>query len=85
MLRADQGAVIGAGCVESVAFNPSISALQAALVELAARHGAPARIAEAWLARTERGVVDPEPGFRSLLRAVAPSAIAHVVEWRAGG
>jgi cytidine deaminase len=85
VFRAHHGPVLGAGCVESVAFNPSVSALQAVLVELAARHGEPSRIAEAWLARTEGGVIDPEPGFRALLRAVAPSATAHVVDWRTGG
>ncbi|GEM_PF-1139109 len=75
----------GAGCVESVAFNPSIGALQAALVELAAVRIDPSTIAEGWLAKLDGGAVDPEPGFRALLRAVAPEASANVVRWRAHG
>jgi cytidine deaminase len=84
VLRLRDGRLAGAGCVESVAFNPSIGALQAALVELAAAQIDPDTIADAWLARVVGGPVDPAPGFRALLRAVAPSAGARVVGWRAG-
>lgn len=80
-LRLADGRVVGAGAVESVAFNPSISAAQAAMVEVAAVRAAPAGIAEAWLARRPRAAVDPESGFRALLGAVAPGARAHVVDW----
>jgi cytidine deaminase len=73
---------VGAGCLESVAFNPSIGALQAALVELAAARIEPTAIADAWLAKVDGGAVDPEPGFRALLHAVAPGARANVVHWR---
>jgi cytidine deaminase len=76
---------VGAGCVESVAFNPSISALQAALVELAAARIETAHVAKGWLAKLDGGAVDPEPGFRALLRGVAPEASAHVVRWRTQG
>ena len=79
------GGAVGAGCVESVAFNPSISALQAALVELAAAQLDPSTISEAWLAKVDGGAVDPEPGFRALLGAVAPEASANVVDWRVDG
>lgn len=82
VLRLRDGRTVGAGCVESVAFNPSISALQAALVELAAARSEPLEIAEGWLALTEGGSVDPEPGFRALLGAVAPDAGAQVARWR---
>jgi cytidine deaminase len=81
-VRLTAGQVHAAGCMESVAFNPSISALQAALVEVVAAGEEPADIGEAWLALTDGGAVDPEPGFRALLGAVAPDAIAHVVRWR---
>ena len=74
-----------AGCVESVAFNPTITALQAALVELAAERVPASSIRRAWLARTSPAGVDPEPGFRALLRAVAPGAEAVVVDWRVDG
>jgi cytidine deaminase len=80
-LRTRDGRLVAAGCVESVAFNPSISAVQAALVELAAARIEPGEIADAWLARLDGATVDPEPGFRSLLRAVAPDARVHVARW----
>jgi cytidine deaminase len=79
------GRILSAGCVESVAFNPSISAMQAALVELAAARADGPEVVEAWLAMRAGGPVDPEPGFRSLLRAVAPAASARVVRWRGAG
>jgi len=62
-----------------------VTALQAALVEVAASRAEPAEIAEGWLGRTRGGQVDPEPGFRTLLQAVAPNASAHVRDWRIGG
>jgi cytidine deaminase len=84
VVRLDEGRLVAAGCVESVAFNPSISALQAALVEVAATRRAAASITEGWLGRTAGGSVDPGPGFRALLAAVAPAASAHVVDWQTG-
>jgi cytidine deaminase len=84
VLRLRSGRLLAAGCLESVAFNPSITALQAALVEVAAAQAAWTEIAEGWLARTAGGSVDPAPGFQSLLSALAPAATAHVVEWRTG-
>jgi cytidine deaminase len=80
-LRTRRGLVVAAGCVESVAFNPSITALQAALVELAAARVEPADIAEAWLGCVANAVVDPEPGYHALLHAVAPDARGHVARW----
>jgi cytidine deaminase len=81
-LVARDGSILSAACVESVAFNPSISAMQAALVELVAARIHDADIADAWLARTVGGAVDPEPAFRALVRAALPSASPHVVGWR---
>jgi cytidine deaminase len=85
VVRMRDGRIAGAGCIESVAFNPSISALQAVLVELAAARIDPDAVVDAWLASAVGGPVDPEPGFRALLRAVAPSAVGHLVSWRIGG
>ncbi len=82
VLRLGDGRVRSAGCVESVAFNPSMTAMQAALVEVAASSTDAGAITDAWLGRTAGGSVDPEAGFRALLRAVAPDATAHVVDWR---
>ena len=84
VLRLRDRRLLSAGCVESVAFNPSVTAMQAALVEAAAARTDAAEITDAWLGRTEGGSVDPEAGFRALLRAVAPNAKAIVVDWRAG-
>jgi cytidine deaminase len=84
VLRLVDGPLVAAGCVESVAFNPTITATQAALVEVAALRAKPSDVAEGWLARTAGGAVDPAPGFRALLAAVAPSAGVHVLDWRAG-
>lgn len=75
------GRWLSAGCVESVAFNPTITALQAALVEVAAARSEPAAIAEAWIACVEDAVVDPEPGFHALMAAVAPNGRTHVARW----
>ena len=80
-LRLRDGSVVGAGCVESVAFNPSIEAIQAALVEVAAIGAEPDDIVEGWLARTPGASVDPAPRFRAVLQAVAPGARAQVVGW----
>jgi cytidine deaminase len=81
-LRTAGGRLFSAGCVESVAFNPSVSATQAALVEVVAAGIEPADVREGWLALTDGGPVNPEPGFRALLGAVAPAAAAHVARWR---
>lgn len=84
VFRMRDGRLVGAACVESVAFNPTISAGQAALVEVAAARAEAGHIVEGWLARAESGTVDPEPGFRALLGAVAPEARATVVDWQVG-
>lgn len=80
-LRLVDGRLLGAGAVESVSFNPSISAVQAAMVELAAVRAARSDISDAWLARTPRAAIDPAAGFRSLVAAVAPQASQRVVDW----
>jgi cytidine deaminase len=75
------GRLLSAGCVESVAFNPSISAAQAALVEVAAARVEATDVIDAWLARSIGGAVDPEPAFRAVVAAALPSARAHVAGW----
>jgi cytidine deaminase len=85
VLRLADGRVLGAGAVESVSFNPSISAAQAALVEVAAVRSDPAEVADAWLARQPGGAIDPEPGFRALVGAVAPGARLGVLDWAGQG
>jgi cytidine deaminase len=82
VVRTRAGRLLSAGCVESVSFNPSISALQAALVEVVAAREDPVDVVDAWLGAVDGASIDPEPGFRALLRAVAPAAAAHVARWR---
>lgn len=84
VVRLRDGRLLSAGCVESVAFNPTITALQATLVEVLAARSEPGAVVEAWLGRTSGGPVDPEPGFRALLQAVAPGARASVFDWNTG-
>jgi cytidine deaminase len=81
-LRLDDGRILSAGCFESVAFNPTITAAQAAMVELAATLADGSHVTGAWLARQPGAPVDPEPGFRALVGAVAPHAGLRVVDWR---
>jgi cytidine deaminase len=83
-VRLRDGRLLAAAAFESVAFNPSITALQAALVEVAAARATSGEIVEAWLARTANGQVDPAPAFRALLAAVAPSARLTVADWQSG-
>lgn len=85
VMRLRDGRLLAAGCVESVSFNPTITAMQAALVELAAVDPAGEDIEAAWLGRVRDGQVDPEPGARALLAAVAPSIELNVVEWQVPG
>jgi cytidine deaminase len=83
-VRLRDGRIAAASCVESVAFNPSISALQAVLVDLAAARIDPVEIEEAWLVRTSGGSVDPRVGFVSVLGNVAPDVRMHALHWAAG-
>ena len=84
VVRLRDGRLLAAAAFESVAFNPSITAVQAALVELVAARAEAADITRAWLARTADGSIDPAPGFHALLSALAPSAERHVADWRTG-
>jgi len=84
-LRTGDGTVVSAGCVESVAFNPTITAAMAAFVELAAAEREPATVVEGWLARVPDGAVDPEPGFRALASVTSPGARLRVVDLQHSG
>jgi cytidine deaminase len=81
-VRLRDGDLLAAAAFESVAFNPSITAVQAAMVEVAAARASTGEIAEAWLARTANTQIDPAPAFRALLAAVAPSARLTIADWR---
>jgi cytidine deaminase len=67
--------------VESVAYNPTIGPLQAALIDLLAHGYEPSDIASAALGTVRRGSVDYTDSTRELLGRVAPQAAFDVVEW----
>ena len=79
---ADGGHVAGR-TIESVAFNPTMTALQAALIDLRAHGYAPEAIASATLGTTRTGPVDAVPGSEALLAAVAPGVPLRVRQWEA--
>lgn len=83
-LRLRDGRVLAAGCVESVAFNPTITAAQAAFVEVTAARAAWTDVVEAWLGRTADAAIDPAAGFAALVQAAAPTAVTHVASWGTG-
>jgi cytidine deaminase len=84
VIRMRDGRLLRAGCVESVSFNPTITAMQAALVELVAVGGTGDDVEGAWLG-VARGTVDPVPAARALLAAIAPDVTLTVVEFRLPG
>ena len=77
---ADRNAVTGAG-IESVAFNPTIPPLQAALIDLLAHGYAYQDIVRATLGTVSGGAVDYEASTRELLKAIAPAAKLDIVNW----
>jgi len=80
LLLADGSHVAGAA-VESVAFNPTIQPLQAAMVDLIAHGHAPADITGALLGMVVGGTVDYRRATAELLAAVAPDAPLTVAGW----
>jgi len=79
-LRLRDGRLLAAGCVESVSFNPTLTAMQAALVEVAAVGASGNAVDRAWLGRLPGGAADPVPGATALLAAVAPGVDLGVVD-----
>jgi cytidine deaminase len=76
----DGGFVVGSA-LESVAYNPSIGPVQAAVPELLARGWELADVRAAWVAVPAEAPVDHAAVARHLLRAIAPSAPVTVVHW----
>lgn len=81
VLRLADGQLIAGASIESVAFNPSIGPLQAAIVELIALDYAYADIESATLAVVAGGAVDPTHESRALLAAIAPTARLTITTW----
>lgn len=75
------GGLFAGGVIESVAFNPTLTPLQTALVALVAGGGEPAAITRAWLVQPEEGAVDLARTTADLLAAIAPGAALTVHGW----
>ena len=75
------GSVVSGFSVESVAFNPTMGPLQAALIHLAAHGRGREAIAAAVLATSVGGAVDYSRSTRELLDSVAPGVPLTIVGW----
>jgi cytidine deaminase len=75
------GSVVSGFSIESVAFNPTLGPLQAALIHLAAHGRGRDQIAAAVLGTSVGGAVDYSRSTRELLDRVAPGVPLTVVEW----
>jgi cytidine deaminase len=76
------GRLVAGAPLESVAYNPSLGPLQAAIPEVLARGHDLGAIRKAWLAvPAGRVAVDHAATTRQLLGSVAPDAPLHVITW----
>lgn len=76
------GSIVTGAAIESVAFNPTIAPMQAALIDLLAHGYAYNDIQSAALGTVEEGAVDYSRSTAELLAAVAPGVRLAVVNWR---
>ncbi|MBU1307803.1 MAG: cytidine deaminase [Alphaproteobacteria bacterium] len=81
MLALADGAVITGSAIESVAFNPSMSPLQSAIVDLLARGYRYGDITGAVLGYVVDGAVDYRASTTELLATIAPGVTLTVVDW----
>jgi cytidine deaminase len=81
VVRLHDGRLVAGAVIESVAFDPTIGPLQAALIELLAHGHAYAAIESATLAVMRAGDADLTHATRALLSAVAPGASLTVTSW----
>ena len=82
VLHLADGALIVGSAIESVAFNPSIGPLQAAVVDLLAHGYGYGDIAECWLGTVRDGAVDHQRSVSELLGRLAPAATIRTLDWR---
>lgn len=82
VLSLTDGTLVSGSGIESVAFNPTMTPLQAALIELFARGRAYGDIAAAALGTVAGGSVDYSRATTELLAAVSPSAHLTIIGWR---
>jgi cytidine deaminase len=80
VLRLADGVLIGGTAIESVAFNPTMSPLQAAMIDLFA-HGYAASDVVAAVIAAQPGPVDYTRHARDLLSVVAPDVTLVEVVW----
>lgn len=78
---ADGGVVTGSS-IESVAFNPTVTPLQAALVDLIAHGYGFSDIARTTLGTVVGGCVDYRRSTQELLDAIAPGIPLDIIDWR---
>ncbi|MEO8756451.1 MAG: cytidine deaminase [Devosia sp.] len=73
--------LIGGSAIESVAFNPTISPIQAAMIDLFAHGYVATDIAAAAAATAEEALVDYVLHAADTLAVVAPAVVLSVVKW----
>ena len=81
VLALNDGNMVSGFAIESVAFNPTMGPLQAAMIDLIAHGYEAADIAEAALGTRRGGDVDYSLSVTELLGKLAPSAPLSVVGW----
>ena len=82
VLRLKDGSLVAGSAVESVAFNPSIEAAQAAIVDLLAHGRGYDEIVEVALGSVEDGQVRPRHRTAELLGRIAPRATLNIYGWQ---
>lgn len=82
MLSMADGQLITGAAIESVAFNPTVGPLQAALIELVAHGYAFTDIVRTTLGTVVDGSVDYSMSTRNLLAVIAPAASLDILDWR---
>lgn len=82
VLRLEDGSLVAGSAIESVAFNPSIEAVQAAIVDLLAHGRGYDEIVEVALGSVEDGQVRPRHRAAELLGRIAPRATLNIYGWQ---
>lgn len=81
VLTLSDGSEVSGSAIESVAFNPTMGPLQAALIDLIAHGRSYGEIVSAKLGTVSGGAVDFAASTRELLARVAPGIELEVVAW----
>ena len=81
VLTLNNGAIVGGAAIESVSFNPTVSPLQVAMINLFAHGYAASDIAAAAIATTPGALVDYAGHAAGLLAAIAPGVTLDMVSW----